>query len=62
MKWEYTYVWEIDGRLVVANTVEEAVKLFRAYLTEEDYQPYSIQQVATSDILNKKHSALIEKK
>ena len=62
MKWEYTYVWEIDGRLVIADIVESAVKLFRAYLSEEDYQPYSIQQVTTSDILNEKRSALIEKK
>ncbi len=62
MKWTYTYVWEIDGRLVIADTVEDAVKLFRAYLAEEDYQPYNIQQVGTSEILNKKHFALIEKK
>lgn len=45
-----TRVWEIDGRLVVAPTVEEAIELYRTYMGKEYLDgPKRIQAVGATD-------------
>ena len=50
--WKFTRVWQVDHKLVVANTIQEAVELFKAYMGK-DYtdEPHSIQAISTDHIL-----------
>ena len=46
MKTNYTRVWEIDGTLVVADTIENAVALYRkSYKCDHDYSCVDIDSV-----------------
>ena len=51
MKTNYTRVWEIDGTLVVAPTIEDAIALYRkSYQYDHDYScvdVYSVEIVKT---------------
>ena len=51
----FTKVWNINGRLVIADTIKEAVELFKQY-AESDTEPKSVNRVfgnspVTSDAL-----------
>ena len=52
-EWKFTKVWQVDHKLVVADTINEAVELFKAYMGK-DYtdEPYSIQAVSTNRALS----------
>lgn len=58
--WKLTRVWQVDHKLVVANTIQEAVELYKAYMGK-DYvdEPYSIQAISTDSALSD-FSALIK--
>ena len=46
MKTKYTRVWEIDGTLVVADTIEDAVALYRkSYKYDHNYVCMDIDSV-----------------
>lgn len=32
--WTYTRVWQVDHKLVVAKTIEDAIALFKTYMGE----------------------------
>lgn len=51
--WKFTKVWQVDHKLVVADTINEAVELFKAYMGK-DYadEPYSIQAISTNRALS----------
>ena len=49
--WRLTKVWQVDHKLVVADTVNEAVELFKAYMGFND-EPYSIQAISTDRALS----------
>lgn len=59
--YSYTKVWEIDGRLVVAPTAEEAIALYKTYMGK-DYldEPKSILAVGNSDFICKSYNAIIK--
>ena len=59
--YSYTKVWEIDGRLVVAPTVEEAIALYKTHMGK-DYldEPKSILAVGNSDFICKSYNAIIK--
>lgn len=60
--YERTRVWEIDGHLVVADKVEDAIAIMRDYYNENDfYEPSEINAVSAGGPLNKNYSALIKK-
>jgi len=61
--WTLTKVWEIDQRLVVARTIEDAVKLYKTYMGK-DYrgEPKSVVGISNSVCLCKNYEALIEDK
>lgn len=54
----FTRVWKVNGRLVVADTINEAVSLFKMFV-ESDTEPNSVERVfgdtrgITSDALIK---------
>ena len=55
-----TRVWKIDNRLVVADSVEDAMALMRQYMREYAlYQPSSIEAVRT-DYLCPNYDAIIK--
>lgn len=47
-KWTYTRVWQIDHKLVVAKTIEEAIALFKTYMGE-DYkdEPRNVRAIGS---------------
>lgn len=59
--WTLTRVWQVDHKLVVAPTIEDAVALFKAYIGK-DYsgEPYEVTAVRTSDYLSD-YAAIIKK-
>ena len=49
--WTLTRVWEIDGRLVVARTIEEAIELIKTYHKDDHfYQPREVKGVCTGSL------------
>lgn len=57
--WRFTKVWQVDHKLVIADTVDEAVELFKAYMGK-DYsdEPYEIRRIGTNTAMCD-HNALI---
>lgn len=52
--WTLTKVWQVDHKLVVAPTIEDAIALFKVYMGKDrDYrgEPYEVTAVRTSDYL-----------
>lgn len=46
-------MWQVDHRLVVADTVNEAVELFKAYMGKDfNNEPYSIQAISSDHVLS----------
>ena len=56
--WTLTKVRQVDHKLVVADTISEAVELFKAYMGNDD-EPLSIQVISTSSALSD-YNALIK--
>ena len=58
--WTLTKVWQVDHKLVVADTISEAVELFKVYMGK-DYQdePYEVRCIGT-DTAPCDHGALIK--
>lgn len=56
--WTLTKVWQVDHKLVVANTINEAVELFKAYMENND-EPSEVKSIGTSNALCD-HNALIK--
>ena len=56
--WTLTKVWQVDHKLVVADTITEAVELFKAYMGNDD-EPDEIRCIGTSGALCDK-AALIK--
>lgn len=56
--WRLTKVWQVDHKLVVADTINEAVELFKAYMGNDD-EPLSIQAISTNMALSD-YNALIK--
>lgn len=60
MKTKYTRVWEIDGTLVVANTIENAVALYRkSYEYDHDYNCMNIDSVKIVKTLGGSEMAIL---
>ena len=58
--WTMTRVLQVDHKLVVANTINEAVELFRAYMgVDYSDEPYSVQAISTSNAISD-YNALIK--
>lgn len=51
--WKLTKVWQVDHKLVVAPTIEEAIALFKVYMGK-DYrgEPYEVTAIRTSSVLS----------
>lgn len=45
--WTITKVWEIDNKLVVADTIEEAIALIKLF-AGEDYSPMNIRAIGNA--------------
>ncbi len=60
--WTVTKVWEIDGHLVVAPTIEDAIALFKTYMGK-DYrdEPKNITAIGNSASCSWSYSAIIKK-
>jgi len=56
--WKLTKVWQVDHKLVIADTINEAVELFKAYMGNDD-EPLSIQAISTNMALSD-YNALIK--
>lgn len=60
MNWRHTHVWEINHQLVVADTVEEAISIYRMYSERGILsEPITIQQIGNSDAIGKDYSAIM---
>lgn len=48
--WTLTKVWQVDHKLVVAPTIEDAIALFKVYM-EKSYnrEPYEVRAIKTAD-------------
>ena len=59
--WKFTKVWQVDHKLVVADTISEAVELFKAYMGN-DYrdEPYSVQAISTNRALSDSNALIKE--
>ena len=51
-KWTLTRVWQIDYKLVVAKTIEDAIALFKTYMGE-DYriEPRNIRAIGSDNFM-----------
>lgn len=50
--WTLTRVWEIDGKLVVADTIEDAIALFKTYMGKNyTDEPISVRGVHTDSCI-----------
>lgn len=60
--WTLTKVWQIDHKLVVADTITEAVALFKAYMGK-DYrdEPNEIRCIGTDSALGDRNTLIKEK-
>lgn len=59
----YTYikVWEIDSKLVVATTIEDAIALYKTYMGKEYHdEPKNIWAVGNSDCVCRNYDAIIK--
>lgn len=58
--WTLTRVWQVDNKLVVADTIEEAIALFKTWMGK-DYkdEPESVKAIRTDSYL-KEYAALIK--
>ena len=60
MDWRHTHVWEINHQLVVADTVEEAISIYRMYSEKGILsEPITIQQIGNSDAIGKDYTAIM---
>lgn len=57
--YELTRVWEIDDKLFVANTIEDAIALWRDYSNSPISQPENVRSIASGTYL-KKYDAVIK--
>ena len=61
--WTLTRVWQVDHKLVVADTISEAVELFKAYMGKEyNDEPYSVQAISTDRALSDFNALIKEDK
>lgn len=59
--YKYTRVWEIDRRLVVAPTAQEAIELYKNFMGKEYLdEPKSILAVGNSDFICKSYDAIVK--
>lgn len=59
--YSYTKVWEIDYKLVVATTIEEAIALYKTYMGKEYHdEPKNIFAVGNSDCVCRNYDAIIK--
>ena len=58
--WNLTRVWQIDNKLVVAKTIEEAVALFKIYMGKEYTDEPELVRAIRSDNLTVDYDALIK--
>ena len=58
--WTLTRVWQVDNKLVVADTIEEAIALFKTWMGK-DYkdEPESVNAIRTDSYL-KEYAALFK--
>ena len=48
--WTLTKVWQVDHKLVVAPTIEDALALFKMYMGKgRSGEPYEIKAIRTAD-------------
>jgi len=57
--WALTRVWDIDGKLVIAPTAEEAIALIRKFAGDKYYEPSKIVAVS-GDSYIKEYNAIIK--
>lgn len=58
-EWKLTRVWQIDHKLVVAKTIEDAIALFKTYMGEEDTnEPKNIRAISSDRFVD--YDALIK--
>lgn len=59
--YSYTKVWEIDHKLVVATTIEEAIALYKTYMGKEYHdEPKNIWAVGNSDCVCRNYDAIVK--
>ncbi len=60
-EWTLTRVWQIDHKLVVAKTIEDAIALFKTYMGK-DYRdgPRNVRAIGSDNYIVE-YDALIEK-
>ena len=57
----YTKVWEIDSKLVVATTIEDAIALYKTYMGKEYHdEPKIIRAVGNSEGVCRNYDAIIK--
>lgn len=50
--WTYTRVWQIDHKLVVAKTIEEAIALFKTYMGKEyTDEPRNVRAIGSDNYI-----------
>lgn len=63
IEWTITRVWQVDHKLVVADTVNEAVDLFKAYMGKDFHdEPNEIKCIGTSSALCDRGAIIKEEK
>ena len=51
--WRLTMVWQVDHKLVVADTIQEAVELFKSYMGKDyNAEPLSVRAISTDSALS----------
>lgn len=59
--WTLTRVWQVDHKLVVANTVQEAVELFKAYMGKNyTDEPIEIRSIGTNTAMCDRNAIIKE--
>ena len=61
--WKFTRVWQVDHKLVVADTINEAVELFKVYMGKDYHdEPDMVTCIGTNTALCDRSALIKEEK
>lgn len=50
--WTLTRVWQVDHKLVVAKTIEDAIAIFKTYMGKDHYgEPRNVRAIGSDNYL-----------
>lgn len=58
--WTLTRVWQVDHKLVVANSIEEAIELYKSYVGEQYGDTIRVIKAVGTDTTISEYDAIVK--